>query len=130
VMYRIRQEGMGTISPTGSVTYPAYCNWPVIGSWFNSSDACRVVTQAEIDATTTAAIQKAAGAGTPAYNPDLAAQQTAAYQGDVAALCASDPAGCEAYKAATVPPAPTNWLLYGGLALAGVAVLSMGRARR
>lgn len=132
------------IDSEGSVTYPWYCDAPIIGVWFNNAESCRVPTQAELDALAKASIDKAAGAGTPNYNPDLSTQQYQGYKQDVTALCNTDPAGCAAYKAASNNPTcaaflgtgdtatafcanPGKYLLIGGAVIAGLIYLGARR---
>lgn len=62
---------------------PGYCNDPNMSLLADISPWCWPDTS---DATFLATLQKAAGAGTANYNPDLAASEFAAYLQDKAAL--------------------------------------------
>lgn len=98
------------------------------------------MTQSDIEAQAKASIQKAAGYGTPSYNPALAAQQYQAFLADEVAYCA-DPANasnCAAFKQAQ--PGATCQTLFGtgatgqsicsspGLWVAGAVLLVIGVA--
>lgn len=99
-----QQAVAGALTPQGgSPNFPGYCDWLPFSSYL---PACQVPTAAVQAAQAAADIQKAAGAGTPNYNPQLAQQQTAAYQADVAALCQQDPASCSQAAFASQNP---NW---------------------
>lgn len=91
------------LQPSPSADFPGYCNWLPFSSFL---PACQIPTAAAQATQAATDIQKAAGAGTPNYNPTLAAQQTAAYQQDVAALCQQDPTSCAQAQFASQNP---NW---------------------
>lgn len=97
-----------------SVTdFPSWCSWMPFADYM---DACRVPSQAEIDAETHAAIVKGAtNPTTGVTNQTLVDQQYGAYQSDIAALCATDPEGCAAFHLANSSPTCSKLLGTGDL---------------
>ena len=120
--------------PVSTSGFPSWCSWMPFADYL---PACRVPTAAEQNAAIKADIEKAAGAGTPAYNPDLAAEQYQEYLKDATSYCASHPEECAAYKQAGESPTcsamlgtgtvaqtfcanPGGYLLLGAAAIAGI----------
>jgi hypothetical protein len=123
--------------------FPSWCSWMSFGDYF---DACRVPTQAEMDAAAKVAITKAATATTGPdvgqVNQSLVDQQYAAYQGDVAALCKLEPESCQAFQNAgnnptcsklfgpsspLCGPNGSKYLWIGGAVIGGLFLYSMSR---
>lgn len=120
--------------------FPTWCQY-WFGDWF---DACKVPTAAQQAAVVKTDIEKAAGAGTPQYNPDLAAEQYAEYLKDTEAYCQVHPDECAQYTAAGEHPTcsalfgagptaaafcknPGGYLILGGAALFGIILLATRR---
>lgn len=93
--------------------FPSWCSWMPFADYM---PACKVPTAAQQNAAIKTEIEKAAGAGTPAYNPDLAAQQYEEYLKDSAAYCAAHPDECAEYTAASANPTCAALLGTGPLA--------------
>jgi hypothetical protein len=106
--------------------------------------ACRVPTAAEQAASVKADIEKAAGAGTPSYNPELAAEQYGEYLKDVDTYCVNHPEECAEYTSAGKHPTCSailgigtfaqkfcsnqgTFLLVGALSIVGVVLLATRR---
>lgn len=139
-MIAVANVGMGKLGQS-QPSYPWWCDWwPSALSTQTMAAECGVIPQAEIEAQAKASIQKAAGYGTPSYNPQLAAQEYQAFLEDEVAYCA-DPANasnCAAFKQAQ--PGATCQALFGtgstgqsicnspGLWAAGAVLLVIGVA--
>jgi hypothetical protein len=121
--------------------FPSWCSWLPFADYMA---ACKVPTAAEQAAYVKTEIEKAAGAGTPNYNPNLAAEQYGEYLKDVSTYCESHPEECAEYQAAGEHPDCSailgtgtfaqkfcanqgTFLLFGALGLVGVIVLATGR---
>lgn len=144
-----RRRGMGAVwSPDGTdFTFPGYCDY--LPALF-TGDACMPPTPAQL-----ADMQKKQLAKIAAVNPDLAAQGQAAGDAAVDALKRANPADAAAYQVAIDHPtlaslfgssianyltgtdpdtgkplAPgTQWMLYGGIALAALLTIGIVRGR-
>ena len=143
-MYRIRGRGMGqTSDPLGirnlppqaqsapSPSYPWYCDFvPSLFASQSMAASCGVPTQQQQDARVYADIQKAAGFGTPSYNPQLAGEQYSAYKADIAAYCAdpANAANCAAFQQAQPGAllALPGTIIGGSSGLSTVALIALG----
>lgn len=143
------RRGMGAVwSPDGTdFTFPWYCD--VFSAWA-TGEACTPPTPAQL-----ADMQKKQLAKIAAVNPDLAAKGQAAGDAAVDALKRANPADAAAYQIVIDHPtlaslfgsdianyltgtdpntgkplAPgTQWMLYGGIALAALLTIGIVRGR-
>lgn len=108
---------LGLGQPTTSNTPPSYPWWcsimPAAFATSSMAQECGVQTQAQINQEAQASIQKAAGGGTPNYNPALAQQQYQQFLQDEQAYCAdpANAANCAAWKQAQ--PGATCSTIFG-----------------
>ena len=93
--------------------FPSWCSWMPFADFY---DACKVPTAAQQAEYARQQIEKAAGAGTPQYNPELAAEQYQLYLADATAYCAMHPDECAEYTAAGENSTCTGILGAGRLA--------------